>query len=254
MNKKLILSLVFAAMFSSQVKAENETALVESIMKLRADVESLYTEIQDKKDAHKAQMKSFAMQQADLDAQINRQNTAFKQLQLNVENKKKEILKASEKNQDIKPVLLAAIDVISKEIKTGLPFKVKEREKDIDALRSRLETGEITPERALSQAWAAFEDSFRMTRENGIFRQEFVIDGDTVLGDVAKIGSVMLFFNAPDDRLGYVRRVGNGYEYHACSNEQEKKQVSALFEAFRKQIRSGYFTIPNALVLRGGSE
>ncbi|MCH9740052.1 MAG: hypothetical protein K0U38_04315, partial [Epsilonproteobacteria bacterium] len=71
--KKIVLSTVVCGMIgTSSLYAEN-TNIVNSIMKLRADVESLYTKIDDNKESYKAEMKSYNMQSTDNEAQINRQ-------------------------------------------------------------------------------------------------------------------------------------------------------------------------------------
>ena len=59
--------------------------MIDSIMELRSDVESLYTQIDDNKDAYKSQMKSYALQISDNEAQINRQVTSLKLTQQNIE-------------------------------------------------------------------------------------------------------------------------------------------------------------------------
>lgn len=254
MKTRLLLISILFWVVVAPLYADTETALVDSIMKLRADVEGLYSQLQEKKENHRAQMKSFAMQKADLESQINRQDTAFKKLHLDVENTRKQMLEASSKNKDLKPLLLAALSSLMQDVERGLPFKKSARMADLEKLRSRIEAGTITPERGLSQVWASYEDALRLTRENGVFKQEIELDGQSHLSDVAKLGSVMMFFRTPDDRLGYVEKSGDGYNYHISESEEEQRQISTLFDAIKKQIRSGYFHLPNALVLREESK
>lgn len=236
----------------STAHAESEANLVDSIMSLRADVESLYSKVQENKDAHKAQMKSFAMQKADLEAQINRKETAGKQVALEIENTQKEIEKISEKNEDIKPLLIASLEQLKQQVNSGLPFKVKARSADLDKIQSQLESAAITPERALSQLWASYEDALRLTKENGIFKQEITVGGKDKLGEVAKLGSIMMFFRTPDGDMGYVKKSDGEYRYELATKDNEQKNITALFDALKKQIRTGYFTLPNALVLSEG--
>lgn len=253
MKKALFLLAVSLPVVAlNPVHAETEANLVDSIMSLRADVESLYSKVQENKDAHKAQMKSFAMQKADLEAQINRKETALKQVALEIENTQKEIEKVSEKNEDIKPLLLSSLDELKQQINKGLPFKLTERNADLDKIQSQLESGAITPERALSQLWASYEDALRLTKENGLFKQEILIDGKEKLGEVAKLGSIMMFFRTPDGDMGYVKKHDGDYQYVVATKDSEQKNITALFDALKKQIRTGYFTLPNALALTEG--
>jgi len=96
-------------------------------MKLRADVEALYTKIDDNKDIYKAEMKSTTMLSADNEAQINRQETALKLANDEIASVKIKLEKLSSKNDSIKPMLLVAIDNLRNIISKGIPFKVEER-------------------------------------------------------------------------------------------------------------------------------
>ena len=93
-----------------------------------------------------------------------------------------------------------------------------------------------------------------MTSEIGLFNQQIIIDGQNVMAQVAKIGSVMLFFLTPDDRVGYVVKEGDGYVYKTVNDKKKRELILALSDALTKQIRTGYFSIPNALVLTGGAQ
>ena len=75
---KLIFVSTVIAISSTAVYAVDNTEMVKSIMKLRADVEGLYTQIDENKDNYKSHMKSYAMQIADNEVQINRKTTAIK--------------------------------------------------------------------------------------------------------------------------------------------------------------------------------
>jgi hypothetical protein len=61
----------------------------------------------------------------------------------------------------------------------------------------------------------------------------------------------MLFFQAPDKRVGYAVKKDDSYAYKVLTKEEDIKQIKTLFDALNKQIRTGYFSIPNALVLQG---
>ncbi len=82
-KKILFLVAVSSTLLSPMLVAQDE--MVKSIMELRSDVESLYTQIDDNKEAYKAQMKSYALQISDNEAQINRQETSLKLTQQNIE-------------------------------------------------------------------------------------------------------------------------------------------------------------------------
>jgi len=232
----------------------DDTEMVKSIMTLRSDVESLYTQIDANKEYHKAQMKSLALQIADSEAQINRINTSIKLADQELQKNQDIIAKTTTDNVELKPMLYEAITMLERNIREGLPFKVPERLAALEKIKSDLRDQTITDERALALLWASYEDNIRMTSEIGLFNQQIIIDGQNVMAQVAKIGSVMLFFLTPDDRVGYVVKEGDGYLYKTVNDKKKRELILALSDALTKQIRTGYFSIPNALVLTGGAQ
>jgi chromosome segregation ATPase len=231
----------------------DDAEMIQSIMALRADVEALYTKIDENKERYKAQMKSLSLQIADSEAQINRINTSIKLADQELQKIQDKIAGTSTGNDELKPVLTEAFAMLERSIRAGLPFKVPERLAALEKIKSDHAQKMITDERALARLWASYEDNIRLTSEIGLFKQKITIDGEGVLAQVAKIGSVMLFFATPDDRVGYVVKDGNGYTYQTAKDKEKRESILALFDALTKQIRTGYFRIPNALVLTGGS-
>ena len=247
--KRVVLSTVVCmALGASSLHANNEN-IVKSIMKLRADVEALYTKIDDNKDIYKAEMKSNAMQSADSEAQINRQETALKLAELELEKVQKKITEASNKNESIKPMLLEAIDSLRTIIKNGIPFKTKDRLADLAKLQKNLIDEVVTEEKALLLIWASYDDTIRLTKEIGLFKQEITLEGEPKMAKIAKIGSVMMYFATPDDKVGYVSKEGEGYDYKVVTDKENIAQIVNLFDSLQKQIRTGFFSLPNALIL-----
>lgn len=249
-HKKVLLSVVVSAtLFSPSVFAKNNEDIIKSIMKLRGDVESLYTNIDENKDNYKSQMKSLAMQSADSEAQINRQVTSIKLANNELKKIEEKIALKSSETTDLMPLLNASMNLLEKSIKSGFPFKIEERIAVLNKIRTQLKEKTISQEKALALVWASYDDNLRITKEIGLFKQEIDIDGRKVLSQVAKIGSVMMFFSTPDDKVGYLTKEGSRYNYKVVTNPEYIKKIVNLFDALQKQIRTGYFTVPNALVL-----
>ncbi len=245
----LTLSLL---LFSPIATRADDKEMVASIMNLRADVEALYTKIDENKENYKAQMKSLALQVADSEAQINRVETAIKLADLDLQKIQIKIANTSTENVELRPLLKKAFYMLEENIREGIPFKINERLSALDKIKKDLAQNLITEEKALALLWAGYEDNTRLTSEIGLFKQKIVLGGQDVLATVAKIGSVMLYFSTPDNRVGYVLKNKNIYIYKTIDDRDEKKLILTLFEALKKQIRTGYFTLPNAL-LTGGS-
>lgn len=251
-TRLISISAAVAISASSTYAAEN-SEMIESIMELRSDVESLYTQIDDNKDAYKSQMKSYALQISDNEAQINRQVTSLKLTQQNIEKMQKELEALGSATVDLKPVVDEALAALAKDIKAGIPFKVEERIAGLQQIKDDLRNGNISQEKALALTWASYDDALRLTKEIGQFKQEITLDGKATMAKIAKVGSVMMFFATPDDRVGYVKKDGEKYSYVVATDTVERDQIIDLFDALQKQIRTGYFTLPNALLLRGAN-
>lgn len=256
-NKKIsLLSLAVSCLILSTTlsAAQSNEEMVQSIMKLRSEVESLYTKIDENKENYKSQMKSLSSQSSDYKAQLNRQITSKKLAQLELSKVQSNVAMAAGKNVELAPLLENGMTLLKESIRKGIPFKVEERIAEVDKIKQQLNEGVITQEKALSLLWAGFDDNLRLTKEIGIFKQEIVLDNKKVLCEIGKIGTVMMFFATADNRTGYVVKEGNGYHYKIAQDDKEKEQIAALMNALKLQIRTGYFQLPNALVLMEGGK
>ncbi len=249
--KQLVFASTLIAITSTSLTAANNTEMIKSIMKLRADVEALYSRIDENKDNYKSKMKSYAMQVADNEAQINRKETALKLENAEMKKLEETIAAKGATANDLTPMLTTALDNLETIIQTGIPFKVDDRVADIEKIKADLKRGNITQEKALSLTWASYDDVLRLTKEIGIFKQQINVGGEEKLAKVAKIGSTMLFFITPDEQMGYAKKRGDKYAFVAVDDTESKKEIHDLFDALLKQIRTGYFTLPNALLVSG---
>ncbi|MDA3946687.1 MAG: DUF3450 family protein [Helicobacteraceae bacterium] len=225
----------------------NSDNMAESLMKLRAEVEQLDSSIADEKDAFKGSMKSLRMQKNDLEALIAREDLRIKQLNAEMSKVKKEVKEAGKNSVGLKPLVLDALAMLEKEIQAQIPFKTVDRVADIQRIQTQLENDEVTAQKALALAWNTYGDAIRMSKENGIFKQTITLNGQDRLAEVARVGTMMMYFKTPNDEMGYVVKEQAGWTYKQVLDKTQKDQIASLFDAFKKQIRTGYFTLPNAL-------
>jgi outer membrane murein-binding lipoprotein Lpp len=248
MSNKTI-SIALTLLLSGTVLLANNDNMAESLMKLRAQVEQLDSQIDDEKDAYKASMKSLSIQKSELEAMVSREDLKIKQINKELEKVKAEITKASQNSEGLNPIILSAIDNLIAMIQTSIPFKKNDRIESVSKIKDQLNASLITPQKALSYVYNAYADEIRMTKENGIFKQTVQLNGKDKLVEVARIGTAMMFFKSPNDEVGYVTHNGSSWSYKQELNKEKQEQILNIFDAFKKQIRSGYFTVPNALVL-----
>jgi hypothetical protein len=249
MYKNLLSLCVAASIAASSLLADASIEnMAHSLMTLRSDVQKLDAQIQDEKDGYKASMKSLVMEKNELETTLAREDLKMKQIAQELNKVKTQIEKASVNSEGIKPLVVQALEALKEQIAKDIPFKTKERLADLEGISSQLESGLVTPQKALALTWNSYADAIRMSKENGIFKQTIMLDGADRLAEVARIGTVMLYFKTPDERVGFVQKDAKGYVYQESLGKEEQQQIVALFDAFKKQIRSGYFVLPNALM------
>lgn len=249
-NKAFAASATLLILFvaSIAVAAEGDVqALARRLAELRAEVEELSGEVAGKKAEIDAKLRSTRSQRADLEMQIQREETRSRQLRQAI-HKHRERIEASKKTEkDLEPATVAAIARVRATVEKSLPFKRSERLAEIDKLDKQLDDGLISPQQAVSRLWQFVEDELRLARENGLHRQVVEVDGEEVLADVARVGMVAIYFKTEDGRFGMASQTGQGWAWKKLSGEQSFEQVRYLFDSFEKNIRVGYFEIPNAL-------
>jgi len=248
MSNKLQKIVLFVLITSSSLMASSDN-MAESLMKLRAEVEQLDSSIADEKDAYRASMKSLRLQKSDLESLIAREDLRIKQLQVEMSKVKKEIKAVGKNSVGLKPLVLEALAALHQNIQTQIPFKTNDRLADLQRIEQQIKADQITAQKGLTLVWNAYGDAIRMSKENGIFKQSIKINGQERLAEVARIGTVMMFFKTPNDEMGYVVREDNSWRYKEVISTEQKTQIATIFDAFKKQIRSGYFTLPNALIV-----
>ena len=243
--QNIALTLLIA---SSSLMASSDN-MAESLMKLRAEVEQLDSAIADEKDSYKGAMKSLRMQKNDLEAIIAREELRIKQLQVEMSKVKKEVREAGKNSVGLKPIVLEALATLEKTVQTQIPFKTEDRIADIRRIEKQVENDEVSAQKGLALTWNSYGDAIRMSKENGIFKQTININGQDRLAEVARVGTMMMFFKTPNDEMGYVVKEGENWNYKQVISKDEKTRIASIFDAFKKQIRTGYFTLPNALVV-----
>lgn len=246
---KTMLSIAVVTLLGTTTLFASSENMAESLMKIRADVEQLDASINDEKDTYKAGMNSLLRQKNDLESVVAREDLNIKQIERELDKVRKEIKEGGKNTEGLKPIVFKALDMMKENIQASLPFKTKERTAELEKIRAQLEADLITGQKALALTWNTYGDAIRMSKENGLFKQTISIKGQDRLAEVARIGTVAMYFKLPDDTVGYASKDAKGWFYKEAISKKEQEQILALFDSFKKQIRSGYFTLPNAIVM-----
>ena len=233
---------------SSWAMASSIENLAKSLAKIRGEVETLQSQLDIEKEKHTSKMAALNSQLADLSVEERRQKLSIEKLQHSIEKLGVTTKQAEQSGEILRPVLLTALREYKHHIANGFPFKVDDRVKALNELENNLLNQQIDPNKAVNQAWSLIEDEIRLSKENGIYQQTIILDGEKVLVDIAKLGTVFLFFQTRDNRSGMARRLpGNSWKFEAVADTGDKERIRNLFDSLKKQIRQGYFELPNPL-------
>ena len=220
--------------------------LAEKLIDLRGEVESLHDAIESKQQDHRNRMSSLSQRRAELEAQIQRQELDLEKVRRQIAELREEAEDVTDESAALQPVAKSSARRLEDHVSSSLPFTVDERLAEIEEIRSKLSKGEVSAPRALNQLWTFVEDELRLSKENGLFRQTITLDDEEQLADVVRVGMVMLFFRTGDGRYGHAERSGDDWRY-VIVDGQSAEDVELLFEDFEKQVRTGFFELPNAL-------
>lgn len=236
-----------AALFACSALAQDPAGeLGEHLIALRSEVEQLNDQLELQRVEQRSTLAGLGARQAELQSGIDRQQLAVRELRAKLEAAREAVGQAGVAGEALAPLLQDAIAALEAYVGDGLPFKREERLGEIAALRTVMANGSVPPERAVNRLWALYEDEFRLTRDNSLHSQTIVLGEERVLADVAKIGTVALYFRTGDARYGQAVRANDGWHFAQLTDEADIARTQALFDALGKQIRQGYFELPVA--------
>lgn len=220
--------------------------LADQLIRLRSEVESLHSELETKRENNRTELRSLASQKADLEAKRRREDLNVKQLEDDLAEKRQKAEQAGATGEALAPAVLASVDELESSIASRLPFKRGERTDALEKLKSQLNAGAITAQRAVNRLWGFYEDELRLTQENGIHSQVIDVKGNEMLVDVAKLGTVLMYFRTKDQRYGMaVPDASGNWQFRFADDGGQRQQIRTLFDSLTKQIRTGYFALPN---------
>lgn len=236
-----IVSLIFTFI---SVNAQNDEKLASHLIELRGDVEDLQAELKILKSEQKNSLIYLSTRKTELQANVDRQLLHLKQTQIEYQKLQEKVKLLGADSEQLIPQASHLIDNVKLTLKTGIPFKRIQRLAVVEDIKRRLNARKITSQNAINRLWALLEDELRLTRENAIYSQTIELNGENVLVEIAKLGTVLMYFKTRDDKYGVVEKQDQKWNYSLIKEQKQINRVAALFDSLKKQIRQGYFTLP----------
>ncbi len=251
MTSLRLIAAIAVLLAAGPLSAQQADSLTERLITLRGEVDELQSELNVRREEHKNRMAFLTAQLSDLQASRDREQLRVGQLEGDLEEMRLEIAAAGVSSESLTPFLKDQITLLRAQVQTGFPFKVQERLSELDELETQLDNGVVTAQRGINRLWAFIEDEFRISRENAIYSQSIALNGENVLVDIAKLGSAMMYFRTRDLDYGRAVETPQGWRFEMLESPGEQEMVARLFDSLRKQIRQGFFELPDALPLSG---
>lgn len=241
-----LLGVALLAGLGTDARAQNIDALAIDLARLRTEVETLSNELRDIKAAERSQLHSLDAQKTDLEVELRREQLRLAQLEEQRDKRKADIEALDARSRQLLPTARAAVAAVRDAVASGIPFHLQERLSAYDELDRQLDQGLLSPEQALTRLWSQVEDELRLARENGLYQQVIQLDGQEVLAEVARLGLTTMVARLPDDRCAALHRDGDGWRWTAVDDPKGRRGVQLLFDSLSRQLRVGYFELPNA--------
>ena len=227
--------------------ADGTEKWAKKIIELRSEVELLNEDYKSQKERAQNQLKSLALQKAELESNLRSEKIKNRQLNDKWKQMKDSLKGESIENQSLLPLLEEAMGQMKAYIESSLPFKTKERLLGVKDLKKRLDQGEITAVKASNQLWALIEDEKRLARETSLHKQTIPLSGAMKLAEVAKVGMQFLYFRTDDQDYGMAQYIDGEWRFIAFRDEAKKQQALVFMDSLKKQIRQGYFDLPTEI-------
>lgn len=248
MKTLVALSLLLGTVGVKAAASKNISKLAEKIVSLRAEVETLNSQLQSDKEELSNELKSHSVQLTQLKSQIGQEEVRQKQINEKVNAAKKELARVSANDESLEPFIHSKIDWLRTYVDQGIPFQKEKRLKGIEDIEAKLKSKLLSPESAVSRLWSVVEDEMRLTRENALHRQTISLNGEERLATVAKVGMVLMYFHTVDNRVGTItKNIDGSYIYIEEHDQERKEHIFRLVDGLKKQIRHGEYILPLAM-------
>ncbi|MEZ6187579.1 MAG: DUF3450 family protein [Planctomycetota bacterium] len=227
--------------------------LAEELVQKRGAVERLATEVELKKTELKDALRSRALQRADLERQLHALEVERADLERKREAAVAAITSKRATGAALAPVVEAQIQALQGHVRSTVPFKQAERLRDLEQLAQDLAGQRVSAHEALGRLWRSYEDELRLTRENGLYRQQVELEGEPQLADVVKLGTVLLYARTLEGEFAAALPAQDGWVFRRLE-AADQERVRALFDALEKHVRQGFFRLPNPYATVGGTK
>mgnify|MGYP006280881327 FL=1 len=241
----LLVPAVPTVLFAQDVDNGALQALAQRISEKRAELEELSDELDLTKTEFNERLRSLSTQTADVEALINREELQLAQVEDDIAEVQREIDRARSGSLDVSPVVDELTERVRAYIEAGIPFQRSQRLETVATIERLRADGSLGDQTALTRLWNIVDSEFRLVGDSGLYRQTISLQGEEKLAEVARLGMVLLYFRTLDGQVGTAIPVDGSYRYETVTDPDSRRQIEELFDALQRNLRQGFFTVPN---------
>ena len=235
--------ILVACFATSTASGEELIEKAVNLSKLRSEVESLSSQLEQKNAEYINEHRTLEAQKSDLTLQVRREEAIL--AKLDEKNSALEVqVENASKDDALRKVVAQGLDDLERSIEASLPYRIVERKEGVAEIRSLLKSNELSTTQAATRLWGLLDDENRLSSENQLDRQLIELNGERLMVDTMRIGMIAIFFKTADNRYGYLQKTNGKWLWILTEDEQQKEQIADLYFALQRGIRSGRFGLP----------
>ncbi len=219
-----VISAEATASSQSSARQENINNLDEEFISLKADIQFLSQEL-DITNAYNNQLKKLIQSQLDEIDSINEQ-----------------IIQLDQTARDITPFLSEMVVTLEELINIDIPFLMDERVERVSNLAAILDRADVSISEKFRQIFEAYqiENEFGRTIES--YKDEIILEGNTLSADIFRIGRIGLYARTPDGNTNAMYHPKNR-QWIEISGGYEDDILAAL-RISRKELPPNLINLP----------
>lgn len=231
------LLMLTLAVLATAPNANNEeiTSLGASLSALRTEVDGLSADVAAARAEAKEAQLGFARRRAALEGDIESARLLVRELQGRIESMERAHADKSTAAAMLEAPLRDALKKLRSAIEGGAPFQVRARLDRVAAVETALDASGGDVAAAVVALEPVLVEEARLARTTQRARQPIVIEGESVVADVVRIGTLAVLFRSPKGAVGYAAHdpaVGAAV-WHVLADEADRARVQEIFDLYR---------------------
>lgn len=249
MSCTLSVLLVLAATGASSPTTPNDTEIATlgaALAVLRADVEGLAADVDTARAEAKEEQLALARRRAALDNDVETARLTRVELVATASALEASTLEQRTAADDIARPLRTSLAAIRGTIERSAPFQQRARLARIDDVGRVLDAE--GPVRALEALGPVIAEEAKLARTTQRAKQSITVDGETMMADVIRLGTVAVLFRTPTGSVGSARRLNGAVTWQVLASDEDRALVRELFDLHRAQAPARVVRIPFAVL------